>query len=1077
MKKVLLFFIGALCFTVLAQAQTRPVKGHVADKSGEPLPGVSIMLKNTTQGTSTDADGNFSINVPASGNPVLTVTYLGYKTIDVTVGSQSSLNITLEESSQMLEEVKVVNIGYGNVARESLTGSVSSVGASQIKDIPLSSAAEAITGRLAGVNVTTTEGAPGADITIRVRGGGSITQDNSPLYIVDGVQIENALSILSPQEIKSIDVLKDAASTAIYGARGANGVVIITTKGGMDMKTQVTYNGYTGVRSITNKLDVMRPYDYVNYQYQAYNLNTDQQTRNGFRDRYGRWEDLELYRDMPFTDWQEQVFGRDAVSQTHIIGVTGGDKKTSFNFNLNHSDEEGIMINSGFLRTLASLKLDHKVTDRFKVGFSARYSRQRVDGAGTSNTGTQSNNRLRNSVRFMPFIAPGMENIVDEFDPEFANSTNLVNPVLLANNELRHNYRNDVILNGNFSLDILKNLTFRSVIGINNTDRKDNRFNGLVTSVARQNNNQPTVNINNGETLTLTNSNTLNYKHTLNKHRFDVLLGQEIYQAQSKNQAVNVKWLPVDITADEAFSAIHKATPPDGMIQDAPSTNWSEHRLFSLFGRLNYNYEDRYLATFTLRRDGSSLFSEENRNAFFPSLALAWRVSEESFMEPSASWLSNLKLRLSYGTVGNNRIGVDLYKTMYGVNTNYSYAYGESITPGFAPLSLGNSDLKWETTVSRNLGLDFSVLNSRINGSVDLYLNNTKDLLLEARVPATSGYQTQLKNIGKTENKGLEIQLGGLVVQNSNFSYNTNFNLSFNRNKIVSLGLNSEGKPLNSYLERAGWVSSQFEDFIVQVGAPIGQFYGYVTDGFYTVDDFDFNPTSNTYVLKAGIPNSGSVALGNRQPQPGDLKLKKLSDNDNMVIDGNDRTILGNAQPKFIGGMNHQFTYKDFDLSVFMNWSVGNKVYNANKIEFTTQYLYRDNNMLTEVNGRWKWFDENGVKVTDPDQLREMNKNTTMWTPPGGPYFLHSYAIEDGSFLRISNLTLGYTLPKQLIDRTKIVSNLRVYATINNLWTITGYSGYDPEANTRRNNPLTPAVDYAAYPRSRYVLAGVNVTF
>jgi hypothetical protein len=358
-----------------------------------------------------------------------------------------------------------------------------------------------------------------------------------------------------------------------------------------------------------------------------------------------------------------------------------------------------------------------------------------------------------------------------------------------------------------------------------------------------------------------------------------------------------------------------------------------------------------------------------------------------------------------------------------------------------------------------------------------MYLNNTKDLLLDAIVPSTSGYSKQLKNIGKTENKGIELQIGASIVSHNDFSYNTNFNISFNRNKIVSLGLDPNGQPLNSYLERAGWVSSNFEDFIVEVGKPIGQFYGYVTDGFYTVNDFDYNSTNQKYTLKDGVPSSRNVALGNNDPQPGDLKLKKLSDDGDPFINASDRTILGTAEPKFIGGMNHQFGYKNFDLSVFMNWSVGNKVYNANKLEFTSQYLYKDNNMLATMNNRWQSFDAQGSRVTDPEALAAMNANTTMWTPPGGAYFLHSYAIESGSFLRVSNVTLGYSLPKHLLHRTKALSNVRVYATVNNLWTITGYSGYDPEANTRRGNPLTPGVDYAAYPRSRYVLAGVNVTF
>jgi len=309
------------------------------------------------------------------------------------------------------------------------------------------------------------------------------------------------------------------------------------------------------------------------------------------------------------------------------------------------------------------------------------------------------------------------------------------------------------------------------------------------------------------------------------------------------------------------------------------------------------------------------------------------------------------------------------------------------------------------------------------------------------------------------------------------FSWNANFNIAFNKNRIESLGIDPSGQPLKSYLEMAGWVSATYQDFLVEVGQPMGQFYGYVTDGFYTVDDFDYDAATQKYTIKAGIPDSRDVALGNREPQPGDLKLKKLSKTTDMRIGANDRTVLGNAQPKFIGGFNQQFSYKGFDASIFMNFSVGNKVYNANKIEFTTQYLYRDNNMLAIMNDRWKWYDENGLRVNDPAQLSTLNANTKYWTPPGGQYFLHSFAIEDGSFLRISNVTLGYSVPQSLLKRTKVFSQFRVYATVNNLATLTGYSGFDPEANTRRSNPLTPGVDYAAYPRSRFILAGINVTF
>ncbi|OQP56270.1 SusC/RagA family TonB-linked outer membrane protein [Niastella populi] len=1066
---VLHFFIPLFLF-----AQTRTISGTVSDEKGVPLAAVSVMVKGTSTGTQTDVSGNFKLPVTGTGKVILVVSSTGFRLREIATDGNKPVSILLETLSSNLDDVVV--IGYQTVSRRNVTGSVSSVAAKDMKDIPLSSAAEAITGRLAGVQVTTTEGRPGADILVRVRGGGSITQDNSPLYIVDGIQMENALSVLSLQEIESINVLKDAASTAIYGARGANGVIIITTKGGHEMKTKVTYNGFAGVRKIVNKLAVMNPYDYVKYQYQIYNYNTNQETRDAFRDRYGSWEDLELYKSMPFTDWQDKVFGRDAFSQTHVLGVTGGTKSTTFNIGLNNTDEEGIMLNSGFKRTLATLKLDHKVNDRFKVGINTRYSRQRIDGVGTSSTGTQGTNRLRNSVRFRPFIAPGLESQVDEFDENYANLTNLTSPLLLANQELKYDYRNDVIVNGYFSYEIIKGLTYKTVLGINNTERKTNTFNGVVTGIARQNADMPVVQMTTGDGLSLTNSNTLNYRRGFGKHQIDVLVGQEIYEARSKSLNITTKWLPKDITPEQAFAGIQKATPPSGLIQDAPSTSHGINRLLSVFSRANYSYDGKYMATFTLRRDGSSLFAKENRNAYFPSMALAWRISDEEFMK-EADFISELKMRFSIGTAGNNRIGADLYKTMFTASGNDGYAFNESVTPGFAALQLANANLKWETTVSRNLGLDIALFRNRLNATIDWYFNNTRDLLLQANIPQTSGYTTQFQNIGKTENKGLEIQLNGTVMRNKDFNWNASFNMAFNKNKIVSLGLDPSGQPKNSYLEEAGWISATYQDFLVQVGQPIGQFYGYVTDGFYTVDDFDYNASTQAYTLKADVANTKNVALGNRDPQPGDLKLKKLGDKADMMIGAGDRTVLGNAQPKFSGGFNQQFSYKGFDASIFMNFSVGNKVYNANKIEFTTQYLYRDNNMLASMNDRWKWYDDNGVKVTDPVALSELNANTKYWTPSAGQYFLHSFAIEDGSFLRISNVTLGYSLPDGLLKKSKVFSQFRVYATVNNLLTLTGYSGFDPEANTRRSNPLTPGVDYAAYPRSRYILAGVNVTF
>ncbi|HEY8894631.1 MAG TPA: TonB-dependent receptor [Niastella sp.] len=1067
---VLHFFIPFFLF-----AQSRTIRGTVTDDKGAPLTGVSVLVKSTNNGTQTDAAGSFKLTVAgASGKVVLTISYLGYKKTEVTADGEKAVGVKLQQEDNSLEDVVV--IAYGTAKKKDLTGAVASVSSKDLKDIPVNSIAEALAGRLAGVQVTTTEGRPGADILVRVRGGGSISQDNSPLYIVDGVPMENALSIISPQEFESVNVLKDAASTAVYGARGANGVVVITTKGGREMKTRISYDGYAGVRNIVNKLDVMNPYDYVMYQYQRYNGSADD--RAAFEKTYGRWTDLDIYKNIPMTDWQNEVFGRNALNKTHVVGLTGGTKATTYNLTLSNTKEDGIMLNSGFRRTLASFKFDHRATDKLRVGLNTRYSRQRVDGVGTSSTGSQGTNRLRNSVRYRPFVVPGEEVApnVDEFDADYATLTNLTNPVMLANNELKYDYRNDINLNGYFSYDLIPNLTWKTLVGITATNAKTNIYNGAVTSVARSNANMPVVNINTGENFTLTNSNTLTYKITLGDSKLDLLAGQEIYQTKSNTFNSTVKWIPVDLTVDQAFAGIQKAAPPTGQIQDPPTTSQSESKLISFFGRAEYSYKGKYRLTGSLRYDGSSKFLYDNAFGAFPAIAAFWRISEEPFMEEFRSFVSELKLRGSIGTAGNNRIDNDLFRTTFGTNTS-SYAFEEAVTPGLAPPALANPGLKWETTISRNLGLDFTILRNKISGSLDYYYNSTRDLLLSVKVPTTSGYTDQIQNVGKTLNTGVELQLSAVVMNTKDFTWNANFNISSNKNQIVSLGNDPLGNPLSSYLVQSGWVNAM-NDFKVEVGKPIGQFYGYVTDGFYSVDDFDYNAANQTYTLKADVPNSSAAALGNRNPQPGDLKLKKLSDDkSNMTIGENDRTVLGNAQPKFTGGLNQQFTYKGFDMSVFVNWSVGNKVYNANKLEFTTTYQYKDNNMLALMNDRFKLFDENGVKVTDPVQLAAMNVNAKYWTPSLGNYFLHSFAIEDGSFLRVSNVTIGYSLPQSLLTKTRVFSKFRIYATVNNLHTFTRYTGYDPEANTRRSNPLTPGIDYAAYPRSRFFLAGVNVSF
>ncbi|RYY42869.1 MAG: SusC/RagA family TonB-linked outer membrane protein, partial [Chitinophagaceae bacterium] len=468
-------------------------------------------------------------------------------------------------------------------------------------------------------------------------------------------------------------------------------------------------------------------------------------------------------------------------------------------------------------------------------------------------------------------------------------------------------------------------------------------------------------------------------------------------------------------------------------------------------------------ATFNLRSDRSSKFNSDNGSLVFPSGSVAWRFSKENFMK-NVSWINDAKLRYGFGAVGNNRIDDFLYLQLYGVSGQY--ALNHSILPGFAPTALANPNLRWEKNLTRNFGLDLSMLNNRIQFTMDVYKNTAEDLLLAVNIPPTLGYTRQIQNLGSSSNRGVEFQLNTTPVANKNFTWNSNFNISFNKNRVESLGGEKQ------ILKNSGWQGSDgVDDYIVKVGQPTGLMYGFVTDGFYKVNEFDYNATTSTYTLKPGI--AANLVYGT--PQPGMLKWKDLN-GDGKITSDSDRTVIGNANPKFTGGWNNQFSFKGFDMSIFVNFVVGNDIYNANKIEWTDG-AYANLNMLDVMKDRWTNINEQGQVVTDPVALAALNENAKIWSPVRVQrWWLHSWAIEDGSYLRINNLTLGYTLPKKVISKIKI-SNFRVYGTVNNLATITNYTGYDPDVTARRADPLTPGVDFAAYPRAKTFIVGVNVTF
>lgn len=1064
MKKVLLLITVILAFTTVSRAQTRQVSGKVVDsESGETLIGVSVSVKGTTIGISTDVNGSFKLNVPSSGNVSLVTRYLGYKQKEVAVGSQTQITISMEPDAVQLNEV--VAIGYATVQRKNLNASVSSVNARQLRDIPINSTAEALAGRLAGVQVTQSEGSPNASAQIRVRGGGSITQDNSPLYVVDGIQVEDALSNLAPQDIESIDVLKDASSTAIYGARGANGVVIITTKGGREVKPTISYSGLAGFRQLANKLDVMNPYDFVRYQYERSRGSSTDETL--FQNTYGTFQDLGQYRSVRFVDWQDEMFGRNALMQTHNISLVGGTKETKYNLSVTSNTEDGIMLISDFDRKLINFRFDQTVSSKLKAGFNVRYNSTVVNGAGTANGGSSATNRLRHSIRYRPLLMPGQDLL--DYDPDYADQTNanslaLQNPILLNQSEYRRNNNSTANFSGNFTYDLTKYLAFKSTLGFDIVNNRANAFNDVITSIARQNSNQPTADITAIARNSINNSNVLTFNMNKSKSAFtkrnklDVLIGQELYQNKYRRLTNESRLFPVGINAESALGSMNLGTP-------IPTTSEEfTERLLSFFGRANYSFDDKYLLTVTMRGDGSSKFAQGSKWGYFPSASVAWRLSEEKFFKDLSSGINDLKLRVSYGEAGNNRIGNFLYLTQF--STNGYYSINDQIVPVYTPSALSNNFLKWETTVARNIGVDIGILNDRIQVSADAYKNTTSDNLVDVTIPTSSGYTRQLQNVGSTSNRGVELQLNGSPVVSKDFNWNANFNISYNKNKIEKLS-----DYQSSFLFPSGWAgSNQPADFLVRVGESVGTIWGLKTDGFYAIDDFDFS--NGVYTLKPTVPNNSGIT--SVQPQPGVLKFQDF--NGDALITDADRTVIGDTQPKFFGGLNQQFTYKKFDLSIFLNFQLGNDVLNANKLEFTSGYT-PNANMLAMMNNRWRNVNDQGQVVTDPAALAALNANATLWSPlrSASSFYVHSWAVEDGSFLRVNNITLGYNLPSSLLNKVKI-SKFRIYGTVNNLAVLTNYSGYDPEVNTRRSTPLTPGVDYSAYPRSRAFIFGANVS-
>lgn len=1014
----------------VAQA-AKKVTGTVLDEQGQPMIGVTVRLRDGKAGATTDLDGKFSIEVPQ--NSVLVFSYIGYQEYTLTVGNQNNYIINMESENAALDEVVV--IGYQTIKRKDLTGSVASVRGEDVATMPVANVAQALQGKLPGVNVTTQDGRPDATVSIRVRGGGSISQSNDPLILVDGITVKSLDDIPSDQ-VESIDVLKDASSTAIYGARGANGVILVTTKGAKEGKVSVSYNGYVKFNTPTKYLDTLDPYDYLAFVWGNAAALGDAY-RVSFEKLYGLGSyagnnagGIDSYRNVPNQDIQKDVYNS-SVSHNHDLTITGGNDKTRMLFSANYMDEEGMKINSYARRASFNFKINQKITKNLDVSFDARYSDRRTMGDEKTTNGSGS--ILSSSYRFRPIATSdilgdldamregnmemyGRQSTWDRYSP--AARIGDYEPLYI-----RQRLRGTASLNWR----IIDGLTYHTDLSYNRTWEEDKIWGGAIYNNYMNDATGEKLYAGSVEWakrgswgLRWTNTMSYDFNFLPEEHRLNLLLGHEVTDSGGDEIEIDANHFPANFTKDNAFAMINQYDKTAGTSNFFSGVDMPE-RILSFFGRVNYTLLDRYLFTFTFRADGSSKFSPEHRWGYFPAAAIGWRISEEPFMESTRDWLDNLKLRFSYGSVGNDGIDANLWSQMwtsetdmrwqYALNNQYSSSYDYSAT------EMANKDLKWETTITRNIGVDFSFFNSRLWGSVDLYWNTTKDLLMLTSIPGITGFTATYDNIGQTSNKGIEISLSGEIYKDKDWNITAGMNINFNKGNVDELADNVTGLYSSSW---CGSSSFPGNDYILKEGSPVGIVRGYIYDGFYTTDDFNY--VNGQYVLKEGVADLGSFinpVHGVDRPEgqnayPGLPKYRDM--NDDKVIDELDVCEIGDMNPVHTGGFNINATWKNFDLGLYFNWSYGNDVYNVNKI--ASMYCAKESgayeNKLAFMKDAYKIYDiVDGqlVHLTTPEQLNAANVNAKYPLPYSENGVTSTLAIEDGSYLRLNTLTLGYSLP------------------------------------------------------------------
>lgn len=1020
MKNLLLAGLCCLITLQAVWAQGQQVSGRVtSQEDNSTLPGVNVLVKGTSNGTTTDADGKYALNVD-DPNGTLVFSYIGFTSEEVPIAGKSTVDVTLLPDIQSLNEVVV--IGYGTQKKKDLTGSIASVSGDQIKQVKVASLDQALSGRAAGVQVTQSSSAPGGGVQVRIRGGNSINASNEPLYVIDGIPIfpsnstfspgtsgggqpQNALANINPGDIESMEILKDASATAIYGSRGANGVIIITTKRGKAGRSNVDIESYYGVQQVAKTLDLLNARQFAELRNEA--------DANAGRAATFTPEQIAGFGDG--TDWQEEIF-RVAPIQNHQITFSGGNEGTRFAVSGNYFDQQGVIINSGFQRGTFRANLDKKITDKFNVGNSLQLSRtinnQAVEGITRGGV-------VNAALVFTPTLPVYDDNGVYTFDNSAVPGQQQVgNPVADANETIYKVVSNRVI--GTFFADytFIDGLVLKLQGGMDyNSARRDFY---APSTINRGRNDGGVASAETKDVVTPIFTGTLTYtKSFTENHQLNLLGG---YETQSQTQQFlqgNANRFVTDANETNDLAS--------GQVPGTQNTGKSRWRLDSWFGRANYTLFNRYIITFTARADGSSRFGAGNKWAFFPSGAVKWRISEEAFIK-NLNVFSDLGIRTSYGLAGNQEIA--LYQSLAALS-RAGYPFGTDTRQGYAPSRIANPDLRWETTTTFDVGLDVGLLQNRITFTADYYVKETDDLLLSLDLPRTTGYNDFFENIGSQRNRGFEFTVNSQNLTGA-FTWSTSANLSLNRNELLSLGPGETERLVGN-----GDGHLQIPSpYILRIGEPIGAFYGRTTNGIWQIGEEDL------------------IAATDPTAAPGEIRY--VDNNGDGRIDNGDRTIIGLAQPDFVYGFTNNFSFKNFDLSVFFQGVQGNSVWNVNRHEL--ENLNGSANNSTKSLERWT----------------TSNPSNTMPSAKTRPFIFSDRQIEDGSFLRLRNITLGYNLPVSKLN-IKWLQNLRVYASGQNILTFTSYTGYDPEVNANGQSNLSLGTDRGSYPLAKMYTFGINL--